>query len=477
MDNLKSPKEQLTEEEKRERQRIAHAHREAIIDSTLSREEFRAKEERRKKWREARDRRLAAEEAKQERISKAEQAKAAKEAEITFATATQKDPAAVPQQPVGKTVERAKLHSRHWGLLVAFLIITVLPSATTFWYLYTRAADQYASTLAFTVRSDETTSATDLLGGLGKTLGGGSAARDTDILNEFIVSQEIVRSINKDIDLETIYSKKIDQDPILGYHPGGPIENLESYWRRMVRVSHDSSSGLMELRALAFTPEDAMAIANAINDESSKMINQLSQTAREDATRYAEEDLAAAVERLKSARDALTSYRLANQIVDPNADIQVQMGLLTTLQTQQASALIEYDLISENGNVNDPRVEQARRRLEVIESRIAEERRKFGVGGGVDGGVEYATTISEFERLTVDREFAQAAYAATLQALDGARADANRKSRYLAAYIKPTIAEKSQFPQRNLIMFIVTGFAFLIWAILSLVYYALRDRN
>ncbi|MBU0538336.1 MAG: sugar transporter [Gammaproteobacteria bacterium] len=360
---------------------------------------------------------------------------------------------------------------------MAFMIITVLPSATTFWYLYTRAADQYASTLAFTVRSDETTSATDLLGGLGKTLGGGSAARDSDILNEFILSQEIVRIIDRDINLEEIYSKETDKDPILGYHSGGPIENLETYWGRMVRVSHDSSSGLMELRVLAFRPEDAMAIANAIYDESSKMINQLSQSAREDATRYAEEDLAAAVERLKSARDSLTSYRLANQIVDPNADIQAQMGLLTTLQTQQASALIEYDLISENGNANDPRVEQARRRLDVIESRIAEERRKFGVGGGDDGGVEYATTISEFESLTVDREFAQAAYAAALQALDGARADANRKSRYLAAYIKPTIAEKSQFPQRNLILFVITGFAFLIWAILSLVYYALRDRN
>jgi capsular polysaccharide transport system permease protein len=471
MDNLQSPKVQLTEDEEREKRRISLAHRQAKIDSTLSPEEFHAKEERRKKWRDARDRRVAAEEAKQARIAKAEQAKAAKEAE------TQKEALADPQQPVGKAVERAQLKSRHWGLLIAFMIITVLPSATTFWYLYTRAADQYASTLAFTVRSDETTSATDLLGGLGKTLGGGSAARDSDILNEFILSQEIVRIIDKDINLEEIYSKETDKDPILGYHSGGPIENLETYWGRMVRVSHDSSSGLMELRVLAFRPEDAMAIANAIYDESSKMINQLSQSAREDATRYAEEDLAAAVERLKSARDSLTSYRLANQIVDPNADIQAQMGLLTTLQTQQASALIEYDLIYENGNANDPRVEQARRRLDVIESRIAEERRKFGVGGGDDGGVEYATTISEFESLTVDREFAQAAYAAALQALDGARADANRKSRYLAAYIKPTIAEKSQFPQRNLILFVITGFAFLIWAILSLVYYALRDRN
>ncbi len=57
------------------------------------------------------------------------------------------------------------------------------------------------------------------------------------------------------------------------------------------------------------------------------------------------EDLDLALERLKAAREALTAFRLANQIVDPNADIQGQMGLLNTLQAQQAEALIEFDLL------------------------------------------------------------------------------------------------------------------------------------
>jgi capsular polysaccharide transport system permease protein len=177
------------------------------------------------------------------------------------------------------------------------------------------------------------------------------------------------------------------------------------------------------------------------------------------------------------AREALTAFRLANQIVDPNANIQAQMGLLTTLQAQQAAALIEYDLISEIARDDDPRVAQARRRIEVIETRIDEERRKFGVGGGSDGGVEYATTVADFERLQVDREYAETAYAAAMSALDASRAQANRQSLYLAAYITPTLAEKSEYPQRGLIVGMVALFSFLIWAIASLVYYALRDRK
>lgn len=373
----------------------------------------------------------------------------------------------------------ASIKTRHVGLLFTFVLVVALPVITSAFYFYNRAADQYASTLGFTVRTEDSASASDLLGGLGASLGGGSvSSRETDILYEFIRSQQIVRKIDTELNLKSIYARYIGTDPLLGYNPDeNTIEDLTDYWQRMVRVSYDNSSGLMELRVLAFDPGDARKIAEAIFRESTYMINALSAIARDDATRYAQQDLELALERLKAAREAMTSFRLANQIVDPNADLQAQMGLLTTLQEQQANALIEYDLINDVASRNDPRVEQARRRIEVIEKRIADERQKFGAGGGEDGGVEYATTIADFESLQVDREYAETSYAAALSALDGARAEANRQSLYLAAYITPTIAEKSEYPQRGLIVAIIGLFSFLIWAIGSLVYYALRDRR
>jgi capsular polysaccharide transport system permease protein len=369
----------------------------------------------------------------------------------------------------------ARWRFRHKGLVAFFLIMVAGPIALSWWYLETRAADQYASTLGFTVRSEEVATASDLLGGVGAALGGGGT-KDGDILYEFIRSQELVASINARLDLKSLYARHHATDPVFGLAPGGTIEDLTRYWQRMVRVSYDSASGLMELRVLAFDPAEAQAIAQAIYDDSSAMINALSATARVDATAYATEDLELAVERLKQAREAITAFRLENEIVDPSADIQGQMGLLNTLQAQLATALIEFDLLSGSAGDGDPRLEQAEARIAVIEARIAEEREKFGVGGG-PGGTSFATTVAEFERLTVDREFAETAYLAALQAYDVARAEANRQSRYLAAYIRPTRAEISQFPQRPLILGLVGLFSFLAWAILSLIFYALRDRR
>lgn len=399
-----------------------------------------------------------------------------------------KPPAKKPApKPVPKPAEKpvvirplaskAKRKKRHWGLMLAFLVIVLLPVAVTVWYLHERAEDQYASTIAFTVRSEDVSSASDLLGGIAPALGGSSSSGDADILYEFIRSQALVQQVDDTLDLRSLYARNVDQDPIFHFHPEGTIEDLTQYWLRMVRTSYDAASGLMELRVLAFDPDEAQQVAQTIFDKSTVMINALSAIAREDATRYAREDLDLAVERLKQAREALTAFRISSEIVDPTADVQGQMGLLNLLQEQQVSALIEFDLLSNSTREGDPRLEQARRRIDIIDERIRQERQKFGVGGSGDDTESYAETIAGFERLTVDREFAEQAYAAALLGYDAARAEANRQSLYLAAYIEPTKAERPEFPNRPLIIGIVALFSFLIWAILSLAYYALRDRR
>lgn len=388
------------------------------------------------------------------------------------APAKKGNPVALPMRPAANP---AVMKGRHYGIILSFVILVLLPIGASAVYLYTRAADQYASTLGFVVRSEDVSSTVDVFSGLSSTLGGGQ--HDSDIVYEFIRSTKLVQIIDEKLDLREAFSRYADTDPILGYDKNGTIEDLTRYWQRAVRISYDTGSGLIELRVLAFDPHEAQAIASEIYAESSTMINTISTIAREDTTRYAREDLDIAVERIKVAREALTAFRLANEIVDPTADIQGQMGLLNTLQTQLAAALIDFDLLTESSNDSDPRIDQAKRRISVIEARIRDERQKFGAEGKGPGGDTYAETISEFERLTVDREFAETAYAASQAAYDAARAEANRQSRYLAAYITPTLAERAEFPQRILILAVVALFSFLIWTISTLIFYAIRDRG
>ena len=348
------------------------------------------------------------------------------------------------------------------------------PSAVTGWYLWGVAADQYASKVGFSVRREEGSSAMDLLGGIGAL--SGSSSSDTDILYEFIQSQRMVADIDGRIDLRTMWSIP-ESDVVFAYDPSGTIEDLVDYWGDMVRLSYDSGAGLIEVEARAFTAPDATRIAEEIFAESSEMINKLSSIAQEDAIGYARDELDTALERLKAARETVTRFRNINQLVDPTLELQTQAGLLGSLEAQLAEQLIEVDLLRDTGNGSDPRLVQAQRRVEVIQNRIDAERAKLGVSGAGATSSAFADLVGEYERLTVDREFAEVAYTSALRNFDGAQADARRKSRYLAAYMEPTRAEAAIYPQRLTLLGLVSLFLFLGWAIVTMILYSFKDRR
>ncbi|WP_373355284.1 capsule biosynthesis protein [Pseudoroseicyclus sp. CXY001] len=387
------------------------------------------------------------------------------------------------QLPGGKPVikpdpERSKLRHRHWIVAFAFLYMVAVPIGATAWYLWDRAIDRYSSVAGLSIRTQEVSSAIELLGGVAE-LGGGSSS-DVDILHQYLQSQEMVARIDELIDLRSIWSDAdIERDPIYVYHAPGTIEDLVDYWGRMVDVYKDSSTGLLNIEAQAFSPEDAQLIARTIVSESSLMINRLAYDAQQDATRYAREELDLTQERLREAREALTRFRNEHQLVDPAASIQSQMGILSELQSQLANTLIEVDLLRQTAGETDPRLEQAQRRIDVIQLRIAEERAKLGIGGatGDENSDLFADLVGEYEGLAVDLHFAEQSYTAARAAYDGAVAESQRQSRYLATHVRPTLAERAEYPQRFTILALIGFFAFLLWAIFVLAFYSFKDRR
>jgi capsular polysaccharide transport system permease protein len=375
---------------------------------------------------------------------------------------------------VRKPARPARGRRRHWLTLVSFVISVIIPSSFSGAYLALVAVDQYASKVGFSVRREDSSSAMDILGGLSSL--SNSSSSDTDILYEFIQSQRLVADIDDELDLHAIWNKP-SHDFAFALEQDASIEELVDYWNRMVRISYRAGSGLIEVEVLAFSAQDATMIAQTLFDRSSQMINELSDIARQDAIRYAREELDEALDRLKDARTVVTRFRNENQIVNPEIDIQTQAGLLGNLQNQQAQTLIEIDLLRGDASSTDPRLQQATRRLEVIENRIAAERMKLGVGGDGNGSTAFADLLGDYERLVVDREFAENSYVSALATYDGALAESRRKTRYLAAYMEPTRAQTPLYPKRLTLLMLIALFLFLIWSVMVLVAFSVRDRR
>jgi capsular polysaccharide transport system permease protein len=329
------------------------------------------------------------------------------------------------------------------------------------------------------VRQEEGGAASSsILGPAASLFGGSSTQSDTDILYEFIQSQEMVARIDARYDLRGHYSKPWPDDIVFALWPDATIEDMQWFWSRIVTVSYDQGSGLMELRVLAFDGEMAQNIGKGIVAESQTMINALNEQARTDAIGYADDDLQTALAGLKAAREALILFRTRTQIVDPEIDLQGRLGVVNNLQQQLAEALVGLDVLLDQSSESDPRIKQARRTIEVIRNRIAIERQNVASGDeSVANGDDYPTLLAEYEGLIVDREFSEERYRASLAALDSARTNAQRQSRYLAAYVQPTLPQTAEYPRRMVVLGLIGLFVMLIWSILTLIYYSIRDSR
>jgi capsular polysaccharide transport system permease protein len=369
--------------------------------------------------------------------------------------------------------EHAAAKSRNRAQLCSFLLLVALPLLISATYLYARAADQFVSTVAFTVRREEISAPVDMLGSLGQF--SGLSSSDSDILYEFIQSQALVAGLDRQIGLRQLYGKA-QNDPVFSLAQGSPIEELMLHWSRMTRLSYDSSTGLIELQARAFTASDARVITTAVLEQSDAMINALSLAAQQDSTRFASEELDQAAQTMRTARNRLQQYRREQRIIDPIADLQGQMGLLNRLQSQLATALIDLDLLTETTRQSDPRLRQGRRKIVVIKARIDAERQSLGTGSGPQQ-TSYADIVGQFESLQADLDFSERAWITARAAYDLAQAEARRQSRYLAAYIQPTLAETAQYPRRATTLLVMAFFLAGLWSCGVLIFYSLRDRR
>ncbi|WP_236635846.1 capsule biosynthesis protein [Paracoccus aminophilus] len=382
-----------------------------------------------------------------------------------------------PGQPLRRPVSSARPRSRHWLLLLTFLIIVVLPTLVSAWYLWTRATDQYVSTVGFSVRrEDSQPSGADLLGGL-VALGGTAGASDTDILYQFIRSPDMVETVDKQLDLRRMFSEPWPHDFVFGYDPKGTIEDLTTFWQRQVQVYYDNSTGLITLNVSAFQPADSQKIAEAILAAATIKINDLSSVARSDAMKLATEELEKTRIALTTARQDITAFRIRTQIVDPQADLAGQMGVLTGLQSKLAEQLIAHDMLSENAKPTDNRVIQSQQKIDALRGLIEKERNKFSQTGQGPDGESYAQLMADYEKLSVDREFAEGAYRSARINYEASLAEAQRQSRYLATHITPRVAESSTEPNRLRLLALCAGVLLIGWSILALVYYSVRDRK
>lgn len=364
-----------------------------------------------------------------------------------------------------------------WRSFLGFLICVIVPSSLAAWYLFDIAQDRFASRTAFSIRSNDMTAPVEIFGAVTQ-LGTSSAVTDGQILYDFIRSQPMLDRAREAMDLDEIYNRH-PEDWLYALGTDQPVEDVLWHWERMVDATLDPASGILTIEARAFAPNDAQAIAKIILTASSDLVNALSEGARADAVSHAAGELEGAEKRLRTIRARLRTFRDIEQEVDPTQNAQAALGLVATLEEEQARAQVRLQSLSGVLDGDAPRLRTLRRDIDTLGQRIAQERTRLGTGERIRSGDTrpLSEVVGEFEELVVDREFAEQAYTLALATFEQAQAEARRQSRYLAVHIPPTLSEEAEYPDRPILLFAIIALCLALWSISSLIIANIRERR
>lgn len=335
-----------------------------------------------------------------------------------------------------------------------FFLLVILPSLLAAGYLYAIAAPQYVSEARFVVSSrggagdigSQVAAMRGLAGAALGGLGGGMGSSEASSIRDFLTSLDAVMEAHSRLDLISLW-KRPEADPIARLWRVEP-ELLARYYNAMVDVAFDPMTNVTTLRVRSFRPEDSKALAEQLLQSAEALVNRLSERARNATLQVASREAEGAERRVQEARTALVRFREQERELDSAGAVQSAVALRGQLEVMLAQARAELTERLKFMQPDNPALQATRNRIEALERQIAAERSRHTEGAASSGDGVLSRQLAAFERLMLEREFADQQLASATASLMAARVEAQRQQIFLSRIAEPNLAVYALYPRK-----------------------------
>lgn len=353
-----------------------------------------------------------------------------------------------------------------------FLLTVVVPTTLAALYYGMFASDIYISESRFIIRSPQRQS-TSGLGALLQGAGFSRAQDDTYTVHDFMLSRDALRQLDQQLGLAASFGKNsVDRvSRFGGLDFDKSFEALHRFYLKQVNINLDTASSISTLRVSAFNPDDSQHINLILLEIAEKLVNQLSERGRQDMVRFASSEVATAEAKVRNTALALSQYRNRKGVFDPEKQSALQLQQVSKLQEELIATRTQLAQVRTAAR-NNPQISALQARMETLNVVIAEETAK------VTGGERSLTNkATEYEKLALERSFAEKQLAAALSSLEQARNDAQRKQFYLERVVQPVKPDQAVAPKRLRAVLATFAVGMICWGILTMLLAGVREHH
>ena len=351
-------------------------------------------------------------------------------------------------------------------------VFVFLPTLLAGVYVFCFAADQYVSEAKFVVRGAAGTQPS-LLSGLLQTAGVSRAQDDTFAVQDYILSRDALEELNKTLNVRDVFNRP--EADVLSRFPlpymGETFEHLYKHYLGRVAISYDSTTGVTQLTARAFRADDAAMIARSLLTGGEQLVNRMNERQRQNTMRDARREVSDAEARVQRVAADLASYRMRESLLDPNKQSVSMLQAITDMTARMTQSKTQLGEL-QRSSPQSPLIESLKRRIAVMQGQVDEARARIT---GANNSM--VPQITEFDALTLQREFADRQLSSAIAFLDTARLNADRQQLYLDQIVKPNVADYALYPKRFVDTAIVFATLFVLFTIARLLIAGAREHR
>ncbi|WP_290274638.1 chain-length determining protein [Halomonas sabkhae] len=350
----------------------------------------------------------------------------------------------------------------HWIIAgVAILLVAF------YWMLW--AEDRYVSRATVVLESPQL-SEPDL--SMSSLFGGSSGDTDLLLLREYLLSVDMLKQVQEQLDFRQHYTEHGDVFARLG-DANAPIESLHEYYQKRVTIEMDEYSGVLNVEVQAYTPEFAHQAVQLLLDAGEQHMNQMGQRLAQEQVTFLETQLDRLNERLKEARTNLLEFQNKEGLVAPEQTVTSINQVVATLEGNLAQLKAQRQALSSYQSARSAEMQRVQSEISAMREQIQEQRDRLAQATGES----LNRVSSEYKTLELQAQFAQETYSSALSALENTRLEAARKLKQVSVLQSPLMPEYPTKPDRlyNTTVFaLVTIFLAFIFSMLVMI---IRDHR
>ncbi|NYT74337.1 chain-length determining protein [Halomonas sp. QX-2] len=303
--------------------------------------------------------------------------------------------------------------------------------------------------------------------------GGGGNTHDLLLLREHLLSVDMLRQLDEELNIRGHYTEHGDIFAKL-HNRDAPIEDLHKYYLRRVEVELDEYAGVLNVQVEAYTPEFAHEMTTLLLEAGENHMNEMGHRLADEQVRFLEQQMVRLDERFSETRQALLEYQNEYGLVSPTDTVASINQVVATLEADLARLQAQRNALSSFQSAQSPELRQVERNISALRDQIIEQRDRIAQASG-----DSLNSVSaEYETLELQAQFAQETYSSALAALENTRLEAARQLKQVSVLQSPLMPEYPTKPDRlynSSVFAIITIFLAFILSMLMMIIKDHRD--